>query len=74
MFSDYLSQKFFIQGFLKFIFDSILGKKKDFQQKLKLLAERHYERGVKAVEYGIIGEVDIYNILKLDLYILILVI
>ena len=57
MFHDGLSQKFFIDGFLIYMFE-LMRKRDDFHRKLKLLAERHYERGVKAVEYGIVGEVN----------------
>ena len=35
----------------------LIEKRSDFQYELTLLAERHYERGVKAVEYAIVGEV-----------------
>ena len=35
----------------------LIEKQNDFQYELTLLAERHYERGVKAVEYNIVGEV-----------------
>ena len=64
MFQDDLSQKFFIDGFLIYMFE-LIKKRDDFHRKLKLLAERHYERGVKAVEYGIVGEVNMEFILIL---------
>ena len=56
LFQDSLSQKFFIDGFLIYMFE-LIEKQNDFQYELTLLAERHYERGVKAVEYNIVGEV-----------------
>ena len=56
MFIDSLSKSFFVKGFLVFIFD-ILKKKATFRKQLRHLAETHYQRGVKAVEYSIIGEV-----------------
>ena len=56
MFKSAMSKGSFIHGLLSFLF-SILSNKKEFHAKLLQIANSHCKKGVKAVEYGIIGEI-----------------
>ena len=56
MFKSAMSKGSFIHGLLSFLF-SILSNKKEFHAKLLHIANSHCKKGVKAVEYGIIGEI-----------------
>ena len=51
-----MSKGSFIHGLLSFLFTS-LEDKKGFHKKLLQIAHSHCAKGVKAVEYGLIGEV-----------------
>ena len=60
-----MSKGSFIHGLLSFLF-TVLSNKKEFHAKLLQIADSHCRKGVKAIEYGIIGEVYIiYNDLSL---------
>ena len=56
MFKSAMSKGSFIHGLLSFLFTS-LEDKKGFHKKLLQIAHSHCAKGVKAVEYGLIGEV-----------------
>lgn len=56
MFKSAMSKGSFIHGLLSFLF-TILEDKKAFHAKLLQIAGSHCKKGVKAIEYGIIGEV-----------------
>ena len=56
MFKSSMSKGSFIYGLLSFLFTG-LEKKKEFHLKLLEIARSHCHKGVKAVEYGIVGEV-----------------
>ena len=58
MFKSAMSKGSFIHGLLSFLFTS-LEDKKGFHKKLLQIAHSHCAKGVKAVEYGLIGEVSI---------------
>ena len=57
MFKSAMSKGSFIHGLLAFLFN-VLVSKKEFHAKLLQIAESHCKKGVKAIEYGIIGEVN----------------
>ena len=56
MFKSSTSKGSFVHGLLSFLF-TILSNKKEFHEKLEHIATSHCKKGVKAVEYGIIGEI-----------------
>jgi hypothetical protein len=58
MFKSAVSKGSFIHGLLSFLF-TVLEHKKAFHAKLLNIAESHCHKGVKAVEYGIVGEVKV---------------
>jgi hemoglobin-like flavoprotein len=59
MFKSSMSKGSFVHGLLSFLF-TVLENRKAFHQKLLQIADSHCKKGVKAIEYGIIGEVCIY--------------
>jgi hypothetical protein len=56
MFNDPWSQERFVVGIQAFMFSALSDPEK-FRQQLVGLGKSHAAKGVKAVEYGIIGEV-----------------
>ena len=56
MFKSSTSKGSFVHGLRSFLF-TILSNKKEFHEKLLNIANSHCKKGVKAVEYGIIGEI-----------------
>ena len=56
MFPDSASHNRFFKSLIEFLF-SVTNDTRSFTTKLKLLALSHCRKGVKAVEYGIVGEV-----------------
>jgi hypothetical protein len=56
MFKSSISKGSFIYGLLSFLF-TILENKKEFHKRLLSIAQSHCHKGVKAVEYGVIGDV-----------------
>ena len=61
MFKSAMSKGSFVHGLLSFLFTA-LDNKKAFHARLLQIAESHCKKGVKAIEYGIIGEVNINEI------------
>jgi hypothetical protein len=56
MFSNPRNQGIFLVALFSFMFTA-LEYPKAFKDRLEHLAETHSKKGIKAVEYGIIGEV-----------------
>jgi hypothetical protein len=56
MFKSAMSKGSFVHGLLSFLF-TVLENKNAFHQRLLQISESHCKKGVKAIEYGIIGEV-----------------
>jgi hypothetical protein len=63
MFSDPWSQERFIVGLQAFMFTA-LSDADQFHKRLIALGKSHAAKGVKAVEYGIIGEVFFYSFIR----------
>ena len=56
MFRSSMSKGSFIHGLMSFLFTA-LSNKREFHAKLLEIGRSHCKKGVKAIEYGIIGEV-----------------
>ena len=61
MFVDTKAQGRFFQALIGFIFTAISAQRA-YTKRLKLIALSHCRKGVKAVEYGIIGEVMFWSL------------
>lgn len=61
MFLDPRVRQRFLSSFMGFVFTAVADKA-NFKKKFTLLAITHCHRGVKAIEYGIIGEVMFWSL------------
>lgn len=61
MFLDPRVRQRFLSSFMGFVFTAVTDKA-NFKKKFSLLAITHCHRGVKAIEYGIIGEVMFWSL------------